>query len=80
MVLLVPFVQLFTSFALIFISCELAERLTDDFNTIEDILNQWDWYLLPLKMRRLLPTLMINLQVYTYNNTSIIIISSSYHQ
>lgn len=66
MVLVVPIVEWFASFFLVFISCELAERITDEFDNINDILDQSDWYLLPFKIRQLLPIVMINTQQSVY--------------
>lgn len=66
MVLIVPIVQLFVSFAMVFVSCELSQHLTDEFDGIDEIFDQSDWYLFPFKIQQLLPTIMLNTQQPVY--------------
>lgn len=44
---------------ILFITCELSQRLGNAFTEIERIIEQFDWYLFPLNIRRLLPTIII---------------------
>lgn len=52
-------IDAFDSFALLFISCEVGQQLSDAFEEINDIIDQYKWYLLPIKLRRTLPMIMI---------------------
>lgn len=47
------------SFGLIFISCELGQRMSDAFNEFNDVIDQSKWYLFPNKLKRILPTIMV---------------------
>lgn len=64
--LIIPIVELFVSFVLVLVSCELAGRLTNEFNGINDLLNQFNWYLFPLDVQNLLPIIMANTQQSVY--------------
>lgn len=59
-VILTLLFQAFWSFELIFISCELGERVCNAFDEIGDTIDQLDWYLLPFEMQQLLPTIILN--------------------
>lgn len=39
--------------------CEVGQRWSDSFNQIFDMINQFDWYLCPIEIQRILPTLII---------------------
>lgn len=54
-------ILLFWSVVEIFVFCETSERLTIEFDEI-DFYNEWDWYLFPNEVRRILPTIIINVQ------------------
>lgn len=41
--------------AAVFIVCELAQRLTDEFNGISYTTSQLDWYLFQIEVKRMLP-------------------------
>lgn len=41
---------------------ELGQKLTNSFDKIEDLINQLDWYLLPIRIQNLLPTIIMNEQ------------------
>lgn len=42
-------------------SCEIGQRVTNLFEEIADRFNLLSWYLFPLKVQQLLPTIMINM-------------------
>lgn len=46
------------AFTLVFITCELSQRLGNAFDEIDFIVDQFDWYLFPIEMKRLLPLIM----------------------
>lgn len=50
------------AFGLIFCSCEIGQRFTNLFDEITDRFDQLHWYSFPMKVQRLLPTIMINVQ------------------
>lgn len=61
-VFVVPFFELFWSFGLVFIACELAGRMSYEFDDTNATIGQFKWYLFPLKIQQLLPTTILNAQ------------------
>lgn len=61
MVLLRLFILTFWSFAQVFVFCDSSERLTSGFEEI-DIHYLCDWYLFPIRFRRMLPTIITSTQ------------------
>lgn len=59
---MIPIAQLFVSFGLVFICCELAQRITNKFDEINAQIDKFKWYSFPLKVQKILPTLMVNAQ------------------
>ena len=59
---MVPVFELFVSFNLVFICCELAGRLSDEFVEICSEIERIKWYSLPLKMQQILPFVLIHAQ------------------
>lgn len=49
-------------FGLVFVSCEVGQQLTNLFEKINDRFDQLSWYLFSMKVQRLLPAVMINIQ------------------
>ena len=52
----------FESFVLIFIACELSQRISDAFNQFDEIIIQYKWYLFSNELKQILPMIMINTQ------------------
>lgn len=52
----------FWALNLVFVSCELGQRYSNAFNEIGKVFGEIDWYLLPIKIQRILPIIMIYLQ------------------
>lgn len=52
-------VQVYFVFGIAFIICEIGQRVSDSFDQIFDTIDQFEWYLFPIKIQRLLPTLLI---------------------
>lgn len=50
------------AFTLVFVSCELSQRLSNAFDRIDFTVHQFDWYLFPIEMKRMLPVVMVNVQ------------------
>lgn len=49
-------------FGMVFFPCEVGQQITDTFNDINDKFEQLDWYLLPIEVQRMLPTILVGLQ------------------
>lgn len=62
MVLLETAVEVFYAFGTIFLLCELGERLTIAYDELECEIEQYEWYLFPIEIQRLLPLVVINAQ------------------
>lgn len=54
--------QAFYALCIVFIACELCERLTIAYAELEQKIEQFEWYAFPIKAQRLLPILMLNAQ------------------
>lgn len=54
--------EVIISFGLNFVFCELGERIESAFNGISFDIEQLDWYLLPAKVVKSLPIILINVQ------------------
>lgn len=48
--------------AMVFIACELGERLNGAFEKIDVTIDKFDWYLFPIEIKRILPMIMANAQ------------------
>lgn len=44
---------------LVFAACELGQRLSNAFSEIDGRIGELDWYLLPIEIRRMLPTIIL---------------------
>lgn len=53
---------MFWSFGLIFILCNFGQKLTNQFDELNDALYMCDWYSFPLENQRMLPTILIATQ------------------
>lgn len=54
------------AFGIVLVSCELGQRMTNAFGEIGNEMSQYDWYLYPLKWKRMFPTLLIISQQPVY--------------
>lgn len=52
----------FCVFGLVFLSCEIGQRLTDTFDEIYRKFKKSAWYLFPIEVQRMLPTILIGVQ------------------
>lgn len=48
--------------ALVFIACELGQRLGDALEEIDTTVERFDWYLFPIEIKRMLPMIIANAQ------------------
>lgn len=60
--LVVPLFELFWAFTLVLLSCELGSRISNEFEEINERIDQLKWYLFPLEMRRLMMMIEMNSQ------------------
>ena len=47
---------------IVFAACELGQRFSNAFIEIDDLIGQHDWYLFPIDIQQMLPTVIINVQ------------------
>ena len=59
---MVPFIEMFWALGLVFLTCELAGRLSSQLDEIDEMIGQFNWYLFPLDLQQQLPTTLINSQ------------------
>lgn len=45
-----------------FITSEIAERISTEFDAINDMINDFDWYLFPLELQKMAPLIMMSAQ------------------
>lgn len=50
--------ETFVSFALLFLFCELGERVGNGFNGISNMFDEFDWHLLSIENQKNLPTIL----------------------
>lgn len=62
MMLTVYFIEWIGSFTSILLMCEIAGRVSNKFEQINDIIVRFQWYLFPIKMRQSLPIILVNVQ------------------
>lgn len=53
--LLITIIEAMYAFGVVFISCELGQRSTNDFEECSEMIEQLDWYLFPAEIQRMLP-------------------------
>lgn len=59
---LIPVALMNSAFVLVFIFCELGERLTHRFNRIDNEVLCLSWYMYPLKVKKILPMIVAGTQ------------------
>ena len=42
-----------------FIACEISQRVNDAFNGLNLTIHQFDWYLFPIEIQRMLPMIIV---------------------
>lgn len=52
----------FNTFVVVFISCELSQRLADAFTEFNDLIDEYRWFRFPIKVKRILPMTLIIVQ------------------
>lgn len=62
LVLTVLISEICFAFGLVCITCEIGEKLCDSFNKISVVIDQLKWYLLPIKVQQMLPTIILIVQ------------------
>lgn len=46
----------------IFITCELCQRISNEFDEINDMIGQFHWYCFPIEINRMLPMILMSTQ------------------
>lgn len=60
--LILPLLELASSFVLVFVTCEIIGRITNEFEEVNDIMDQYEWYLFPLEIQKMLSMILIHAQ------------------
>lgn len=60
--LLMSLSLLWWALILTYFPCELGERLSNAMEEIKDSIGQFNWYLFPIEIRKVLPTILIGVQ------------------
>lgn len=67
-------IQVSLVFGFTFIFCELGQRVSNLLQQIIDTIDQFDWYLFPMRIQRMLPTLLIvaqqPIEIIVFGSTS----------
>lgn len=50
------------SFMTLFATCEVYGMISSEFDTINDVIDQFDWYLFPINVQKALPMILLNVQ------------------
>lgn len=66
MALVITIAQVIYVFFGVGVACELGERSSGIFDAINDDIGKIDWYLYPIEIKRILPTIMIVTQKPIY--------------
>lgn len=59
---LVAALQVVYAFGTIFMICELGQRVNLAFSECNEMINQFEWYLFPYEIQRMLPTILSRAQ------------------
>lgn len=60
-ILFATIVEACYAFGTVFVVCELSQRASNAFEEIDDKIGETDWYLFPAGIKRMLPTIILNL-------------------
>lgn len=61
-VLTIPIARLIAALGFIFIPFELTERISSEFDEMNDMINQFNWHLFPLTVQKMLPIVVMSTQ------------------
>lgn len=50
------------AFGLLFFTCEVGQRFSDEFDDICDVIEQFNWYAFPAQVQRMLPIIILAAQ------------------
>lgn len=63
---MVPLFEVLWAFGLVFVSCELAEKMSNEYEEIGELIEQFDYYSFPFDFVKMLPLIMLNGQQPVY--------------
>lgn len=52
-------IEICYAFGLVYTICEIGEKFYDSFKKINDVINHFKWYLLPVNIQQMLPTIIL---------------------
>lgn len=55
-------IETVTAFGLVGFSCEIGQRFTTEFDDIADEIDSLKWYIFPIKVQKMLPMVILNVQ------------------
>lgn len=61
-IILVSLLCGFWAIVMVFFACEMGQQYSYAYDEIDGAINQLNWYLFPMKLQRMLPTIMMNMQ------------------
>lgn len=56
------FIKRFYAFLMIYLYCECGEQISNRFDEVADSFYQMNWYSFPIKMQKMIPTILIAAQ------------------
>lgn len=62
MVIMFLLSEVIWSFGITLFFCEFGERVRNEFEGLNDMIDELDWYLFPMEIQRMLPIIMIAAQ------------------
>lgn len=57
-VLLMTVFMVCYAFGVVFVACEVGQRISNEFSEINDVIERFDWYLFPDELKKILPIVM----------------------
>lgn len=58
-VMIIMLIIALTAFGYVFFACEMGERFSNQFESINDQMDQFKWYSFPLEVQRMLPAIIL---------------------
>lgn len=57
-VLLITMMEIIYAFGVLVVCCEICQRATQSFDECSDMVAQFDWHLFPVRIQRMMPTIL----------------------
>lgn len=59
MMLIMLIIEICYAFGLVYVGSEVGEQLSGSFDKISNVIDQFNWYLLPIGVQKMLPTIIL---------------------